>query len=156
MSINQLKEGIKAPDFKLMGSDDKEHSLSDYLGKKVIVYFYPKDNTPGCTIEANDFSDNIEKIKELNAVVLGISRDSLSSHKKFCNKYSLAFTLLSDEDENVCKIYDVIKEKNMYGKKTIGIERSTFIIDEQGIIKKIFRKVKVNEHVENIIKELIN
>jgi Peroxiredoxin len=156
MSINELKEGIKAPDFKLMGSDDKEHSLSDYLGKKVIVYFYPKDNTPGCTIEANDFSDNIEKIKELNAVVLGISRDSLSSHKKFCNKYSLAFTLLSDKDENVCKIYDVIKEKNMYGKKTIGIERSTFIIDEQGIIKKIFRKVKVNEHVENIIKELIN
>ncbi|MFL0248768.1 thioredoxin-dependent thiol peroxidase [Candidatus Clostridium stratigraminis] len=156
MSIDELKEGIKAPDFKLMGSDDKEHSLSDYLGKKVIVYFYPKDNTPGCTIEANDFSDNIEKINELNAVVLGISRDSLSSHKNFCNKFSLTFTLLSDEDENVCKMYDVIKEKNMYGKKSIGIERSTFIIDEQGIIKKIFRKVKVNEHVEDIIKELNN
>jgi peroxiredoxin Q/BCP len=156
MSINELKERIKAPDFKLMGSDDKEHSLSDYLGKKVIVYFYPKDNTPGCTIEANDFNDNIEKIQELNAVILGISKDSLSSHKNFCNKYSLVFTLLSDEDENVCKMYDVIKEKNMYGKKTIGIERSTFIIDEQGIIKKIFRKVKVNGHVENIIEELKN
>lgn len=154
MNINELKEGIKAPDFKLMGSDNKEHSLSDYLGKKVIVYFYPKDNTPGCTIEANDFSANIERIKELNAVVLGISRDSLSSHKNFCNKYSLAFTLLSDEDQNVCRMYDVIKEKNMYGKKIIGIERSTFIIDEKGIIKKILRKVKVDGHVENIIDEL--
>lgn len=154
MNINELKEGIKAPDFKLMGSDNKEHSLSDYLGKKVIVYFYPKDNTPGCTIEANDFSYNIERIKELNAVVLGISRDSLSSHKNFCNKYSLAFTLLSDEDQNVSRMYDVIKEKNMYGKKIIGIERSTFIIDEKGIIKKIFRKVKVDGHVENIIDEL--
>jgi len=154
MSLDELKEGMKAPDFKLMGSDDKEHSLSDYLGKKVILYFYPKDNTPGCTIEANDFSDNIERIENLNTVVLGISRDPLSSHKNFCNKYSLAFTLLSDEDETVCKIYDVIKEKNMYGKKTIGIERSTFIIDEQGIIKKIFRKVKVDGHIENVITEL--
>lgn len=154
MNLNELKEGIKAPDFKLIGSDDKEHSLSDYLGKKVIIYFYPKDNTPGCTIEANDFNDNIAKIEELNAMVIGISRDSISSHKKFCVKYSLSFLLLSDADETVCKMYDVIKEKNMYGKKTLGIERSTFIIDEHGIIKKIFRKVKVDGHVESVISEL--
>lgn len=154
MNLNVLKEGMKAPDFKLIGSDDKEHALSDYLGKKVIVYFYPKDNTPGCTIEANDFNDNITEIEELNAIVLGISRDSIPSHKNFCSKHSLAFILLSDVDETVCKLFDVIKEKNIYGKKSMGIERSTFIINEDGIIKKIYRKVKVSGHVEEVIDEL--
>ena len=154
MNTIELKEGIKAPDFKLMGSDDKEHSLSDYIGKKVILYFYPKDNTPGCSLEASSFKDNLPQIEELNGVVLGISRDSISSHKKFCDKYSLSFVLLSDTDETVCKLYDVIKEKNMYGKKVMGIERSTFIINEDGTIKRIFRKVKVDGHVENVINEL--
>lgn len=150
----ELKEGMNAPDFKLIGSDNKEHALSDYLGKKVIVYFYPKDNTPGCTIEANDFNDNINQIEELNGIVLGISRDSIPSHKKFCGKHSLAFILLSDEDETVCNLYDVIKQKNMYGVKSMGIERSTFIINEDGTIKKIYRKVKVTGHVEEVINEL--
>lgn len=150
----ELIEGMKAPDFRLIGSDDKEHSLSDYLGKKVILYFYPKDNTPGCSIEASDFRDNLPEIEQLNGVVLGVSRDSLSSHKKFCDKFSLSFILLSDADETACKLYDVIKEKNMYGKKVLGIERSTFIIDEAGSIKKIFRKVKVDGHIENVIEAL--
>jgi thioredoxin-dependent peroxiredoxin len=155
MTLNELKEGMQAPDFKLMGSDDKEHVLSDYIGKRVVVYFYPKDNTPGCTIEANDFNDNTSKFQELNTIVLGISRDTISSHKKFCGKYSLAFILLSDVNETVCKLYDVIKEKSMFGNKSIGIERSTFIINEDGTIKKIYRKVKVDGHVEEIINQLI-
>ncbi len=146
-----VKEGMKAPDFELMGSDNKTHKLSDYRGKKVILYFYPKDNTPGCTNEACSFRDNMPIIDDLNAIILGVSRDSLNSHDKFINKFSLPFILLSDEDEEVCKLYDVIKEKNMYGKKVMGIERSTFIIDENGTLIKEYRKVKVKDHVENII-----
>jgi thioredoxin-dependent peroxiredoxin len=154
MNLNELKEGIIAPNFRLVGSDNKEHALSDYIGKKVILYFYPKDNTPGCTIEANDFNDNITQIEELNGIIIGISRDSITSHKRFCNKYSLSFVLLSDVDEAVCKLYDVIKGKNMYGIISTGIERSTFIIDEHGIIEKIYRKVKINGHVEEVINQL--
>lgn len=156
MSSTELKEGLPAPDFKLLGSDDKEHSLSDYSGKKVVLYFYPKDNTPGCTIEANDFRDNLVQIEALNTVVIGISRDSISSHKKFCEKNSLSFMLLSDIDEKVCKLYDVIKEKNMYGKKVMGIERSTFIINESGALVKSYRKVKVEGHVNGVIEQLKN
>lgn len=146
-----VKEGMPAPNFELIGSDNKTHKLSDYRGKKVILYFYPKDNTPGCTNEACSFRDNMPIIDDLNAIILGVSRDSLNSHDKFINKFSLPFILLSDEDEEVCKLYDVIKEKNMYGKKVMGIERSTFIIDENGTLIKEYRKVKVKDHVENII-----
>lgn len=146
----EVKEGSLAPDFTLPGSDDKEHKLSDYRGKKVILYFYPKDNTPGCTNEAIAFKENLSKIEDLNGVVLGISRDSIDSHKKFINKHNLNFLLLSDAEEVVCRLYDVIKEKNMYGKKVMGVERSTFIINADGIIEKIYRKVKVNGHVESI------
>lgn len=143
--------GNLAPDFKLMGSDNKEHKLSDYRGKKIILYFYPKDNTPGCSTEACDFRDNINYISTKNTIVIGISKDSIKSHDKFITKFNLPFLLLSDEEKIVCDLYDVIKEKNMYGKKVLGIERSTFIINEEGILTHEFRKVKVKGHVEEIL-----
>lgn len=146
-----MKIGELAPDFTLIGSDNKEHSLKDYRGKKVILYFYPKDNTPGCTTEACDFRDNINKFTDLNATIIGVSKDNLNSHNKFIEKFNLPFILLSDEDKFVCNLYDVIKEKNMYGKKVLGIERSTFIINEDGILMNEFRKVKVKNHVEEIL-----
>lgn len=149
-----MKIGELAPDFTLMGSDNKKHSLSDYKGKKIILYFYPKDNTPGCTTEACDFRDNINHFSDLNAVIIGISKDNLNSHNKFIEKFNLPFVLLSDEDKSVCALYDVIKEKNMFGKKALGIERSTFIIDEQGILINEYRKVKVKGHIEEIINSL--
>ncbi|GAB6168537.1 thioredoxin-dependent thiol peroxidase [Clostridium carnis] len=149
-----MEIGKISPDFSLMGSDGKEHKLSDYRGKKVVLYFYPKDNTPGCTTEACDFRDNTTIIEDLNAVVIGISKDNLTSHNKFITKFNLPFILLSDEEKIVCELYDVIKEKNMYGKKVLGIERSTFIINEKGILIKEFRKVKVKGHVESVIEEL--
>ncbi len=145
-----LEEGIKAPDFTLIGSDNKEHKLSDYLNQKIILYFYPKDNTPGCSQEAQDFKNAIEEFSSKNTVILGISRDSIKSHDKFIAKYDLPFILLSDEDETVCNLYGVLKEKNMFGKKSIGVERSTFLINEDGIITKVYRKVKVPGHVENL------
>lgn len=146
--------GDLAPDFVLMGSDGNKHTLSDYRGKKIILYFYPKDNTPGCTTEACDFRDNHQIITDNNAIVIGISKDSINSHDKFITKLSLPFLLLSDEEKVVCNLYGVIKEKNMYGKKTLGVERSTFIIDEQGILIKEFRKVKVTDHVKEILELL--
>ncbi|WP_300347826.1 peroxiredoxin [Clostridium sp.] len=149
IELNQL-----APDFKLNGSDGKEHSLNDYRGQTVVLYFYPKDNTAGCTAEACSFRDNIEIFRNLNAVVLGISRDSLVSHDKFISKLGLPFVLLSDSDEVVCNLYDVIKEKNMYGRKYMGIERSTFIINPEGILTHEFRKVKVKGHIEKILEIL--
>lgn len=149
-----MELGKLAPDFTLIGSDSKEHKLSNYRGKKVILYFYPKDNTPGCTTEACDFRDNIRKINNLNTIVLGISKDNLTSHNKFIEKFNLPFVLLSDEEKVVCYLYEVIKEKNMYGKKVLGIERSTFIIDENGILIKEFRKVKVKDHIETVLEEL--
>lgn len=149
-----MEIGNLAPDFALMGSDGKEHKLRDYRGKKVILYFYPKDNTPGCTTEACDFRDNINQIDTLNAVVLGVSKDNLNSHNKFIEKFNLPFVLLSDEEKVVCELYDVIKEKNMYGKKVLGIERSTFIIDENGKLIKEFRKVKVKGHIEEVLSSL--
>lgn len=151
IEINKL-----APDFKLMGSDGKGHSLSDYKGKNIVLYFYPKDNTTGCTTEACDFRDNIQNFNDLNAIILGVSRDSLASHDKFITKLSLPFVLLSDPDETVCKLYDVIKEKNMYGKKYMGIERSTFIIDKEGILVQDFRKVRVKGHIDKVLETLKN
>lgn len=146
-----LEEGMKAPDFTLMGSDKKEHKLSDYAGKKVILYFYPKDNTPGCSLEAQNFKANIDEINEKDAVVIGISRDTLKSHDKFIEKYDLPFLLLSDTEEVVCNLYGVLKEKTMFGKKVFGIERSTFVIGKDMTIEKIYRKVKVAGHVENLV-----
>lgn len=151
MSNTILEEGMKAPDFTLMGSDEKEHKLSDYLGRKVILYFYPRDNTPGCSREAEAFRDAFETLDAQNAVILGISRDTIASHNKFIAKYNLPFVLLSDRDETVCKLYDVLKEKTMYGRTSIGVERSTFLINEEGILTKIYRKVKVAGHVDDVV-----
>lgn len=151
MSNTILEEGMKAPDFTLMGSDEKEHKLSDYLGRKVILYFYPRDNTPGCSREAEAFRDAFETLDAQNAVILGISRDTIASHNKFIAKYNLPFVLLSDHDETVCKLYDVLKEKTMYGRTSIGVERSTFLINEEGILTKIYRKVKVAGHVDDVV-----
>lgn len=145
-----MQEGIKAPDFLLIGSDKREHSLKDYLGKKVVLYFYPKDNTAGCSKEAIAFKDAYDKFNDNNTIILGISRDSLESHDKFIKKYDIPFILLSDEKEEVCNLYEVLKEKTTYGKKKIGIERSTFVINEEGTIEKIYKKVKVDGHVEDI------
>lgn len=151
MSNTILEEGMKAPDFTLMGSDEKEHKLSDYLGRKVILYFYPRDNTPGCSREAEAFRDAFETLDAQNAVILGISRDTIASHNKFIAKYNLPFVLLSDRDETVCKLYDVLKEKTMYGRTSIGVERSTFLINEEGVLTKIYRKVKVAGHVDDVV-----
>ena len=144
------------PNFSLIGSDKKEHSLSDYKGKKIILYFYPRDNTPGCSTEACDFRDNNSIIEDMNAIVIGVSRDSLKSHDKFIEKFNLPFLLLSDEDETLCNLFGVIKEKNMYGKKVMGIERSTFIINEDGVLVKEYRKVKVKGHIDTILEYLKN
>ena len=142
------------PDFTLMGSDNQEHKLSQYRGKKVILYFYPRDNTPGCSTEACNFRDSNDVFINKNAIIIGISRDSLKSHTKFIEKFNLPFILLSDEKEEVCNLFNVIKEKNIYGKKVFGIERSTFIINEEGILVKEYRKVKVKDHVSTVLKDL--
>lgn len=144
----------KAPDFTLTADDGKKYSLKDFRGKKVILYFYPKDNTSGCTKEACSFRDNIKLFQKKNTVVIGVSKDSLDSHKKFKSKFNLPFPLLSDESLDVIKKYDVWKEKSMYGKKYYGVERSTFIIDEEGIVREIFRKVKVDGHIDEILAKL--
>jgi len=149
-----MEIGKLAPDFNLLGSDGNMHKLSDYKGRKVILYFYPKDNTPGCTAQACDIRDNYKKLTDENFIVLGISKDNLNSHNKFIEKFDLPFILLSDEEKTVCTIYDVIKEKNMYGKKVLGIERSTFIIDEEGILVKEFRKVNAKKHIDLILENL--
>ncbi|EES49250.1 thioredoxin-dependent thiol peroxidase [Clostridium botulinum] len=149
-----INVGELAPNFSLQGYDEKIHSLNDYKGKKVILYFYPKDNTPGCTTEACDFRDNYNIIENKNTVVIGISKDNLNSHNKFISKFNLPFILLSDEEKEVCNLYGVIKEKNMFGKKVLGIERSTFIIDENGVLIKEFRKVKVKGHIEEILSNI--
>ena len=137
-----LKLGTKAPDFKVEDQKGEVHQLSDYLGKKVILYFYPKDNTSGCTKQACGFAQVYPDILEKNAVILGVSKDSVKSHKKFQEKYNLPFTLLADPDHKVIEAYDVWKEKKMYGKTYMGIVRSTYLINEEGIIEKALEKVK--------------
>ncbi len=149
-----LKPGDKAPEFSLTSDEGKKVSLKDLKGKKVILYFYPKDDTSGCTAEACSFRDNIKLIEKKNAVVIGVSKDNTVSHQKFKKKYSLPFTLLSDENLDMLKDYEVWKEKSMYGKKYMGIERTTYIIDEKGKIQDIFNKVKVQGHTEELLKKI--
>ncbi len=149
-----LKEGSKAPAFSLPNQDGKKISLKDFLGKKVVLYFYPKDMTSGCTKEACDFRDHIKLFHNIDVVVIGVSPDSIQSHKKFQEKYNLPFDLLSDESKKILENYGVWKEKSMYGKKYFGVERTTFIIDEKGKIKKIFPKVKVDGHIKEVLKAL--
>ncbi|HSE39560.1 MAG TPA: thioredoxin-dependent thiol peroxidase [Acidobacteriota bacterium] len=149
-----LKVGSKAPSFTLQTDEGKTVSLKDFAGKKVVLYFYPKDDTPGCTKEACSFTENSNALKKAGAVVLGVSADSVNSHQKFKNKYNLNFPLLSDPDRSTIEKYAVWKEKNMYGKKTMGIERTTFIIDEEGKIAHVFPKVKVDGHTEEVLQKL--
>ncbi len=150
-----LQVGDKAPNFTLKSDKDEDVSLSDFLGKSdVVLYFYPKDNTSGCTKEACSFRDNIQPIQAKNAVVLGVSPDSVKSHQNFINKQNLNFTLLSDPDHKVAKAYGAWGEKSMYGKKYMGIIRSTFIIGKDGIIKHVFDKVKTAIHAEEVLQVL--
>ena len=150
----QLKVGQKAPAFALPNQDGKVMRLSDFKGKKVVLYFYPKDDTPGCTKESCAFRDGLDEIQGSGAVVLGVSGDSVDSHKKFAKKFNLNFPLLSDEKKTVLQAYGVWKEKSLYGRKFMGIERTTFIIDEQGRLDDIFQKVKVDGHLEEVLAEL--
>lgn len=149
-----LNIGDQAPDFSLYSDQDQLITLKNLRGKKVILYFYPKDNTPGCTREACDFRDNLNQFETKNTVVLGISKDNPAKHQKFKEKYSLPFTLLSDVEGKVCQAYGVIDKKNLFGNTFLGIQRSTFLIDEEGIIRAIWRKVKVTGHIEKILTEL--
>jgi len=149
-----LEIGTKAPDFTLPDQNGTMHSLSEFKGKKVILYFYPKDNTSGCTKQACAFGELYPQFTEKGATVIGISKDSVASHKKFESNYTLPFILLSDTELSAIKAYDVWKEKSMYGKKYMGIERSTYLINENGIIVKAFAKVKAPENPAQMLKEL--
>lgn len=149
-----LNIGDKAPDFSLVTDEDDTVSLSKLRGKKFVLYFYPKDSTPGCTKEACDFRDHFATFKKHGVEVFGVSKDSAKSHTKFKEKYALPFTLLVDDNADVCEAYGVINKKSMFGKTFLGIQRSTFLIDEKGIIRATWRKVKVPGHVEEILNEL--
>jgi peroxiredoxin Q/BCP len=138
----------------LLNQDEEKVSLKDFLGQKVVLYFYPKDDTSGCTKEACSFSDDLPKFSKVDAVILGVSPDSVKSHKKFSEKYKLKFDLLADEEKTVVEKYGVWKEKSMYGRKYMGVERTTFILDEKGKIKKIFNKVKVDGHNKEVLEAL--
>lgn len=141
-------------DFNFSATSELSGKLSDFRGQKVILYFYPKDSTPGCTQESIDFTTDYQKFTNQNVAIFGLSRDSLKSHEKFKAKFEMPFELISDEDESICKLFDVIKEKNMYGKKVMGIVRSTFLIDEEGKLEKQWIKVKVPGHVEEVLGSL--
>ncbi len=146
-----LKEGTKAPDFTLPDQNGDMHSLSDYEGKKVVLYFYPKDNTAGCTKQACSFGELYPLFREKGAVVIGVSKDSVASHKKFEEKYGLPFTILSDTGLEVIKAYDVWKEKKNYGKVSMGVVRTTYLIDENGVIVKALEKVKAAENPQDML-----
>lgn len=143
-------------DFKCAATGDKTIQLKDLRGQKVVIYFYPKDSTPGCTTEGQDFRDLHSKFRRQKTVILGVSRDSLASHEKFKEKQKFPFDLLSDPDEKICRKFDVIKEKSLYGRKFLGIERSTFLIDENGKLKHEWRKVKVKGHAQEVLDTVKN
>ena len=149
-----LEQGTKAPDFTLPDKDGKNVSLSDFLGKKVVLYFYPKDNTPGCTRQACAFAATYNGFKEKNVEVIGISKDSMASHVKFAEKYNLPFILLSDGELEVIKAYGVWQEKKLYGKVSMGVVRTTYIIDENGFVEKVMPKVKPDTNAQEILAEL--
>jgi thioredoxin-dependent peroxiredoxin len=153
-AMAELKVGQKAPDFTLANDGGRKVKLADFKGKKVVLYFYPKDDTPGCTTEACNFRDGLDDIAKQGAVVLGVSADSVESHRKFKNKLDLNFALLADPEKKTLERYGVWKEKSMYGRKYMGIERTTFIIDGQGKISHIFPKVKVGDHYDEVLEAL--
>lgn len=146
VSINK-----KIPAFSLPATGEQSISLASLKGSNVVIYFYPKDSTPGCTREGQDFRDNQAKFKRQNTIILGVSRDSLKSHENFKAKQGFKFELLSDNEEVLCKLFDVIKMKNMYGKKVRGIERSTFLLDDKGILRQEWRKVKIDGHIDEVL-----
>jgi peroxiredoxin Q/BCP len=152
--MSKIAVGKPIPDFTLPATGGKQVRLSALKGHDVVLYFYPKDDTPGCTLEGKDFRDQHSDFRRRDAVILGVSRDSVKSHEKFCDKYSLNFDLLSDADEKLCKLFGVIKEKNMYGKKVWGIERSTFLIGPDGVLRREWRKVSVDGHVAEVLKAI--
>ena len=143
--------GEKVADFSVPATGDKTLSLSDFKDKNLVVYFYPKDNTPGCTLEGQDFRDHYPEFQAANTEILGVSRDSLKSHERFKEKQNFPFDLLADEDEALCRLFDVIHEKNMYGRKVMGVVRSTFLIDGDGVLRNEWRKVRVKGHVEAVL-----
>ena len=149
-----LVAGTQAPSFSLPDQNGQTHTLEEYRGQKVVLYFYPKDNTPGCTKQACAFGELYPQFREKGAVVLGVSKDSVASHKKFEEKYGLPFTILSDEGLEAIKAYDVWQEKNMYGKKTMGVVRTTYLIDENGVIVRAFSKVKAEENPQQMLDTL--
>ncbi|MBV6479083.1 MAG: putative peroxiredoxin bcp [Ignavibacteria bacterium] len=149
-----LKKGMKAPDFNLLNDKGETISLKDFKSKKVVLYFYPKDDTSGCTKEACDFRDKIKIFEKNNTVIIGVSKDSVESHQKFKKKYDLPFMLLTDENLDILKKYGVWKEKSMYGRKYMGIERTTFIINDKGIISEIYSKVKVDGHADEVLNKI--
>ncbi|RUR13824.1 peroxiredoxin [Legionella sp. km772] len=149
-----MEEGQKVPNFKFTATNNLCAQLHDYLGQNIVLYFYPKDATPGCTTEGQDFRDAYQQFRNLNTVVFGISRDSLRSHENFKAKQGFPFELISDADEQICALFDVIKMKSMYGKQVRGIERSTFLINSEGILSKAWRKVSVQGHVAEVLANL--
>ncbi len=152
--MTKVVPGKKVPAFRLPATGGQEISLADCKGKNLVLYFYPKDSTPGCTTEGQDFRDKINTFRRRNTIILGVSRDSLKSHENFKAKHAFPFELLSDSDEKLCRLFDVIKEKNMYGRKVMGIERSTFLIDDKGVLRQEWRKVKVPGHVEDVLEAI--
>jgi len=149
-----VNEEEEAPDFTLQADDEREVSLSDYRGKRIVLYFYPKDGTPGCTREATEFRDLIKEFEKEDIVILGVSKDSVKSHQKFKQKHSLPFTLLSDPEGKVLDLYGVWKKKSLYGRTFMGTQRTTFLIDEKGVITKIYRKVKAKGHAQICLLDL--
>lgn len=149
-----LEKGIKAPDFTANANGGKEITLSDYKGKWIVLYFYPKDNTSGCTKEACSFKENMDELTKYGAVVLGVSKDSVKSHENFIAKHELNFDLISDTEQEILKLYDVLGEKKMYGKTYMGTVRTTYLIDPEGTIREVWNKVKVAGHTEEVIKKL--
>lgn len=152
--IMTLNIGDKAPNFTLLSDQNKQVSLTDYRGRKVVLYFYPKDNTPGCTREACDFRDKMSQFSDKNTTIFGISKDNPTRHQQFKEKYALPFTLLADVNGDVCEMYGVLDKKSLFGKTFLGIQRTTFLINEEGIIQAIWRKVKVATHTTQVLDEL--
>lgn len=149
--MSKIEVGSQIPQFESSATNDTTVTPDTLLGKNVVIYFYPKDNTPGCTTEGQDFRDHSKTFTEANTLIFGVSRDSLKVHGNFKNKHEFPFELISDPDETLCKLFDVIKLKKLYGKEYMGIERSTFLIDSKGILQKEWRKVKVKGHVEEVL-----
>lgn len=149
--MGKVVTGKAVPDFKLPATGGQTIRLGDFRGRNLVLYFYPRDNTSGCTLEGQSFRDQHARFKRLHTEILGVSRDSLESHAKFRDKYAFQFDLLSDAEERVCKLFDVIREKSLYGHKFMGIERSTFLIDTKGVLRNEWRKVKIKGHVDEVL-----